>query len=215
MGVGGVLRGAALEVVRGLAVVMWEGVGAGAGVGAGVGPSVGVGVGVGVGAGAGAVSGGEGVPGGGGHVVAGVRGDRVEQVHPRPILQPSVSLISQQLPPLAKYTGEPTEGAETVGEWLEQFELVATACHWDEPTKLVNLVTRLKGQAFAFYHSCDGKKRNQPWHKLLGIFGEKWVGFSNQEIWATLLEFLVITGEILARTGLYCSLGTYQVSTSC
>jgi hypothetical protein len=32
---------------------------------------------------------------------------------------------------------------ETVGESLEQLELVAVACHWDEPTKLVNLVTRL------------------------------------------------------------------------
>jgi len=27
----------------------------------------------------------------------------------------------------------------------------------------------------------------RPWHKLLGTFWEKWVGFSNREIWATLL----------------------------
>ena len=35
------------------------------------------------------------------------------------------------------------------------------SCHWDEPTKLVNLVTRLKGQAFAFYRSCNTNRRNQ------------------------------------------------------
>ena len=53
------------------------------------------------------------------------------------------------------------EGGETFSEWLEQLELVATACRWDEPTKLVNLVTRLKGQAFLFYRSCDTTWRNQ------------------------------------------------------
>ena len=46
-------------------------------------------------------------------------------------------------------------------EWLEQLKLVANACHWDESTKLVNLVTRLKGKAFAFYRSCDTRNRNQ------------------------------------------------------
>ena len=69
-------------------------------------------------------------------------------------------LVAQQLPPLSKFTGE-TEGAEMIVEWLEQLELVASACGWDEPTRLVNLVTRLKGQAFAFYRSCDTQKRNQ------------------------------------------------------
>ena len=46
-------------------------------------------------------------------------------------------------------------------ELLEQLELVAAAYRWDEPNKLVNLVTRLKGQAFAFYRSCKEKKRTQ------------------------------------------------------
>ena len=36
-------------------------------------------------------------------------------------------------------------------------KLVANACRWDEPTKLV---THLKGPAFSFYRSCDLKKRN-------------------------------------------------------
>ena len=54
-----------------------------------------------------------------------------------------------------------TEESETFAEWLEQLELVAVACHWDEPTKLVKLVTRLKGQAFAFYRSCNATQRTQ------------------------------------------------------
>ena len=53
------------------------------------------------------------------------------------------------------------EGDETIVEWLEQLEFVASACRWDESAKLVNLVTRFKGQAFAFYRSCDTQKRNQ------------------------------------------------------
>lgn len=41
---------------------------------------------------------------------------------------------------------------------MEQFEMVATACHWNEPTKLV---TCLKGQAFSFYRSWDAAQQNQ------------------------------------------------------
>lgn len=67
-------------------------------------------------------------------------------------------LLPQQLPPLPKFTGESTEGGETITEWLEQLKLVAVACRWDEPTKLVNLVTRLEGQAFAFYRSCGASQ---------------------------------------------------------
>lgn len=52
------------------------------------------------------VSGGEGVPERGGHVVAGARGDRVEEMPSCPILLPSLPLVSQQLPPMAKFTGE-------------------------------------------------------------------------------------------------------------
>ena len=77
-----------------------------------------------------------------------------------PLPAPHPQLVAHQLPPLEKFTGDTSGEAETVVEWLEQFELIANACHWNESAKLVNLVTRLKGQAFAFYHSCDPRKRN-------------------------------------------------------
>ena len=70
------------------------------------------------------------------------------------------ALLANQLPPIPKYTGEErNHGAETFGDWREQFEMVASLGRWDERTKLVNLVTRLKGQAFAFYRSCTLPQR--------------------------------------------------------
>ena len=38
--------------------------------------------------------------------------------------------------------------------------MIAEAYHWDEHTKLVNLVTRLCGQAYSFYRSCDARQRS-------------------------------------------------------
>ena len=53
---------------------------------------------------------------------------------------------------------------------------------------------------------------NQWRRHLLGV----WAGFNNQEIWATLLgNFGNNWRNFLARIGLYCSLRTYQVPTSC
>ena len=66
----------------------------------------------------------------------------------------SQALLAQQLPPLPKYTGEEQSQGKMFRDWLEQFELVASLGEWDEKTKLVNLVTRLRGQAYAFYRSC-------------------------------------------------------------
>jgi len=73
----------------------------------------------------------------------------------------STALLAHQLPPLSKFDGGVNVGGdkETVKEWLEQFELVAGVCRWDDPTKLVNLVTRLKGEAYAFYKSCTAQQK--------------------------------------------------------
>ena len=93
--------------------------------------------------------GGEGA-GGGGNLSGGGRVASDGGTNPCSITSlAALPLVAQQLPPISKFTGETSEGGETVVEWLEQLELVAAACCWDEPTKLVNLVTRLKGQAFA------------------------------------------------------------------
>ena len=71
----------------------------------------------------------------------------------------SQALLAQQLPPLPKFTGEDQGQGETFRDWLEQFELVASLGDWDDKTKLVNLVTRLRGQAYAFYRSCTLQQR--------------------------------------------------------
>ena len=38
--------------------------------------------------------------------------------------------------------------------------MVAEAYHWDDHTKLVNLVIRLCSQAYSFYRSCDGNQQS-------------------------------------------------------
>ena len=72
------------------------------------------------------------------------------------------ALLAQQLPPIGKYSGEDqTEEGETFKDWMEQFEMVASVCHWDVKTKLVNLTTWLRGQAYAFYRSCTARQRGE------------------------------------------------------
>ena len=64
-------------------------------------------------------------------------------------------LLAHQLPPIRKFSGEDiSEGGESFKDWIDQLEMVASISNWDERTKLVNLTTRLRGQAYAFYKSC-------------------------------------------------------------
>ena len=56
---------------------------------------------------------------------------------------------------LSKFNGDTIEGEEqSFTDWIEQLELIAEACRWNDQAKLVNLVTRLRGQAYSFYRSC-------------------------------------------------------------
>ena len=64
------------------------------------------------------------------------------------------ALLAQQLPPLPKFSGESDDGkfgTDTFQEWLERFEMIANICNWSLQAKLVNLVTRLHGQAYSFF----------------------------------------------------------------
>ena len=72
----------------------------------------------------------------------------------------STALLAQQLPPIGKFSGETASAeGETFEAWHEHFEMVASVSHWDTQTKLVNLTTRLRGQAYAFYRSCTPQQR--------------------------------------------------------
>ena len=80
----------------------------------------------------------------------------------QPTSQPlslEAALIAQQMPQIRKFTGEHTGDYEGFQEWREQFELIAGTCHWSKQTKLVNLTTRLKDQAYSFYCSCMPNQR--------------------------------------------------------
>ena len=52
-----------------------------------------------------------------------------------------VSSVSFQVPPVSKYAGNAE--VEPFDEWLQQFKLLASVCHWEGRTKLANLATRL------------------------------------------------------------------------
>ncbi len=63
-------------------------------------------------------------------------------------------LVAQQLPQVPVFTGEERNlSGESFEGWREQFEMIATLGGWDARTQLVNLVSRLRGQAYSFYRS--------------------------------------------------------------
>ncbi len=77
----------------------------------------------------------------------------------------SSALLAHQLPTLSKFGGG--TGADGDKETInESLELVAGVCRWDGPTKLVNLVTRLHEEAYAFYKSCTLGQRPQSVSRL-------------------------------------------------
>ena len=80
-----------------------------------------------------------------------------------PITGPPVAPVhpsANQLPLISKFKGEDLdqEGG-SFKEWIEQFELIAEAYGWDSKTRLVNLTTRLQGQAHSFYQTCSPEQR--------------------------------------------------------
>ena len=65
--------------------------------------------------------------------------------------------LAQNLPPLPKFSGELSDGGfgmDIFQDWLEQFELISNVLNWSSQAKLVNLITRLQGQAYSFFRSC-------------------------------------------------------------
>ena len=65
----------------------------------------------------------------------------------------NLGVLTNQIPPLPKFSGEVDSSkgdSESFTDWKEKFEMIAEAYHWDDRTKLVNLVTRLCGQAILF-----------------------------------------------------------------
>ena len=70
----------------------------------------------------------------------------------------SHTMLANQVPPLVAFSGEEKDGI-TFRDWHEQLELVAGLCGWSDHVKLVNVATRLKEVAYAFYCSCTATQR--------------------------------------------------------
>ena len=97
----------------------------------------------------------------------------------------SAALLAQQLPPLTKFNGKNCDGeGETFQDWIEQFEMVATVCHWDDQT---NLVTWLRGQAYAFSRSCTPQQRMN-YHSLTTKLGKRFTPVRIQVVQTSLFH---------------------------
>ena len=81
----------------------------------------------------------------------------IGQSGPPSLLNPA--LLAHQLPPLKPFVGETQGDGEEIDDWLDRFQMVAEVCQWSPQAKLVNLATRLSGQAYAFYRSCTPRQR--------------------------------------------------------
>ena len=67
----------------------------------------------------------------------------------------SMALMAQQLPLPSKFSGNDLSSDETFEEWITHFEHVAEVHKWSSQARLIHLITRLRGEAFSFYHSCS------------------------------------------------------------
>ena len=68
----------------------------------------------------------------------------------------SHAMLGNQVPPLAAFSGEEKDGI-TFRDWHEQLELVQAFVGGQ--TVYVNVATRLKGVAYAFYCFCTATQR--------------------------------------------------------
>ena len=73
---------------------------------------------------------------------------------------PLPSSVFGQHPQISRFTGDDQSEGETLNDWHEQFESIATLAHRDKHCRLVNLTTRLRGSAYSFYRSCPPDQRS-------------------------------------------------------
>ena len=83
----------------------------------------------------------------------------LEEVEEPGVPAPTRRLTPQSVPLLSKFSGEDPNPGELFQEWKEQFELTADLLKWDDRAKLLNLISRMRGQAYAFYRSCTVTQR--------------------------------------------------------
>lgn len=69
----------------------------------------------------------------------------------------------------------------TFSDWHEQLELVAGLRRWSDHVKLVNLDTRLKGLAYAFYHSCTATQHAN-YQQIVSLLTERFTPMQMQAV---------------------------------
>ena len=94
----------------------------------------------------------------------------------------------QSVPTISKYSGADVgEEDETIEDWLDQFQLIASVFEWDDKMWLMHLVTHLKGSALAFYRSCSPAKQSS-WEQLSEALRERFTPVHVQSVQSALFH---------------------------
>ena len=105
----------------------------------------------------------------------------------------SHAMLANQVPPLAAFSGEEKDGI-TFRDWHEQLELVAGLCGWSDRVKLVNVATRLKGVAYAFYRSCTASQRAS-YQQMVDLLTDRFTPVQIQSVQSSLFHDRKQTNE--------------------
>ena len=103
------------------------------------------------------------------------------------------AMLANQVPPLAAFSGEEKDGI-TFGDWHEQFELVAGLCGWSDHVKFINVATRLKGVAYAFYRSCTATQRAS-YQQMVELLTDRFTPVQIQSVQSSLFHDRKQTNE--------------------
>ena len=105
----------------------------------------------------------------------------------------SHTMLANQVPPLAAFSGEEKNGI-TFRDWHEQLELVAGLCEWSDCVKLVNVATRIKGVAYAFYQSCTATQRAS-YQQMVDLLTDRFIPVQIQSVQSSLFHDRKQTNE--------------------
>ena len=98
----------------------------------------------------------------------------------------NAALLTQQLQLVGKFSG--SRGAqkeEPFEDWIERLEMIAVAFNLGERAQLLNLTSRLEGQALAYYRTCTSEQKGS-YSQLRAKLKERFRVVKLQEVQSTL-----------------------------
>ena len=68
--------------------------------------------------------------------------------------------LANLLPQIPNFNGSEQRDGETIQDWMEHFEPIATLAGWGDHFKLVHLTSALRDSAHSFFHSCTPAQKS-------------------------------------------------------